>query len=279
MGEPGRLGKYELIKCLGEGAMGTLYLAHDPFLARNVAIKLISREFSDPGVRELFLREARAAGALKHPNVVRVFDLDLAGAQVFVVMEYIAGETLQSMIDRYAPLSLGDRLQMFDQVCAALSSAHKSEWVHRAVRASNVMHDEEDGFIKLLIGSPARIAPEQIRGERTDRYTDIFAAGVLLYELLTYQRAFPGTTDDEIAAAVLDSEPHPMTSFVPVLPPELDRAMRKAIAKDPQARYADIESFRDAVRALAPAVADAEKIHDGETRSLSGLINTRRSTN
>ena len=275
MGKLGRLGKYELVEHLGNGATGALYLAHDPFLGRRIAIKLISREFSNPEVRETFLSEARGVGGLKHPNIVRIYDLGIEGAQVFIVMEYIAGRTLESVIRSAAPFLPSDKLRFFDQICSGLAHAHRNGWIHRDVRAANVMLDTEDGFVKLLIGSPGATTPEQIRGEPPDVRTDVFSAGTLLYELLTYAYPFGGETDRELQQAILHSEPPAPSMYVRALPSGLDAAILRAMAKSPGDRFPDIPSFHAAVAMEVPVLLERERrIFDHKTYgSVTEMLN------
>jgi len=255
---PERIGKYVIRCLLGQGGMGRVYHAYDPLIGRDVAIKVLLPEAAqNPDWKERFVREAQAAGHLRHPNIVTIHDLGEEAGVPYIVMEYLEGEDLDDVIRRKAPLSIFDKLDIIRQVCNALGYAHARGIVHRDIKPSNIRLLEgrvpkvmDFGVAKmgvqaltqtgLTVGTPHYMAPEQVRGERDrlDGRTDIFAVGVVLYELLFYQRPFEGD--------------HPMTVFYKILSPEpveipdipgfpynsdLRTILARALAKDPEARY------------------------------------------
>jgi serine/threonine-protein kinase len=203
MFEPGsQIGRYEIQRRLGRGGMGTVYVAHDPVLGRMVAIKVFAGELDMPDARERFSREARAAAALSHPNIVTVYDFGELDAQPFIVMEYVAGETLAALIRRKVPVSTADKLRWMEELSAGAGYAHQMQVVHRDIKPANLMIDRT-GRLKILdfgiarmlgiasntsvmIGTPGYMAPEQITGDPVDHRADQFSIGVVFYELLAY---------------------------------------------------------------------------------------------
>ena len=277
---PKRLHKYELLEQVGHGGMGILYRAHDPDLDRVVAVKVLRGDFSVPDAEERFTREARALARLKHQNIVSVFDFGCADDQWFLVMEFIAGPTLAELIDRRTLPNLAARLDIFDQVCAAIAHAHDQAWIHRDLKPGNVMLDD-DRLVKVLdfglarqidvaltqnaavIGSPHYMAPEQVRAGVVDRRTDIYSASAMLYELLTYQKPFAGRTPAEAMAAVLRHTPPPPSSIDPSVPSALDAIVERGLAKAPEDRFQDFRALREA---LSPVLAALPSERTGPAR-------------
>ena len=253
-----RLGRYELVKRIGQGGMGVVYLAHDPLLDRNVAIKLLAIESSE--LRERFGREARAAGSLNHPNIVHVYDVGEDEGRSFIAMEYVAGETLADVINRNASLKLSRKLTITLELCAGLAHAHRMGIVHRDVKPANVMLDES-GTVKILdfglarplvlgapgltrnsqmIGTPHYMAPEQIQGGVIDKRTDVYGVGLVLYELLAYVKAYPGDAPYSVILRVMNEEPEALERLCPDLDPSLPDIVRRASDKIPGRRYDDL---------------------------------------
>jgi serine/threonine protein kinase len=205
-----KMGKYELIEQVGRGAMGEVYKAQDPFIGRLVALKTITGALTGrPDLLERFYQEARSAGTLQHPNIVTVYELGKEGETPFIAMEFIEGESLESMIERRPVLTLTQKVSYIIPVCRALDYAHKRGVVHRDIKPGNVMITKEGGVkvvdfgiarlmdsshtqTNTIIGTLGYMSPQQIRGERADERSDIWACGVMLYELLTFQRPFDG---------------------------------------------------------------------------------------
>ena len=250
MPAPSTISRYEIKEELGQGAMGTLYLALDPMIDRLVAVKLLRVDTEE--LRSRFLREARAGGRLQHRNIVTFFDVGVHDDQPFIAMEYIKGETLAEVISRKATLPLGRKLKLIEELCDGLGYAHDAGLVHRDIKPANLMVSEGSGELKVLdfgiaratdltgltqtggvIGTMNYMSPEQALGRSLDHRSDIFAVGAVLYELLTYRRAFAGRD----LQAVLTDVPTPVTQLVPSLDPVLDDIVTQALIVDPANRY------------------------------------------
>ena len=267
-----RIGRYEIKSLIGAGGMGTLYLARDtnPNTYRLVALKLLNANLDSEDLRERFGREARALAALNHANVVNIYDSGEYQSSPYIVMEYVRGETLAEKIARKAPMSIAQKLKLMTELCAGLAHAHNAGLIHRDIKPANLMVDDH-GRLKLLdfgiargeagmtrfgqqvtqinvrIGTPGYMSPEQIEGGEVDARSDLFAVGVVLYELISHQEAFTGATTRQIENKVLQSHPAPLTSLVPGLDPELESIVNKALAKNPAERYADATQFESAL--------------------------------
>jgi serine/threonine-protein kinase len=272
---PTLIGRYLIARELAHGGMGSLYLARDPAIDRFVAIKLLREGFEDESVRERFAREVRATGKLHHPNIVTIFDTGEHGNRPFIAMEYIAGETLASVIYRRAPVSIVEKLTILEEVCDALGCAHQAGIIHRDIKPANVMIEDATGAVKILdfgiahagetgltnagemVGTLNYMAPEQISGGMVDQRTDIYAAGVLAYELLSYQRAFAGTIHEGVLARLLHGAPEAIDAVVPGIDPQLSTIVERAMAKQPADRYADMKQLRQELEAVRTRLGDA----------------------
>ncbi len=254
-------GRYEILEELGSGAMGTVYRARDPKIGRIVAIKTIrafgARPGEDDEYRQRFFREAQAAGNLSHPGIVTIFDVGEgeAAQTPYIVMEYIAGRTLEShlSVENNQPLSPDTSIDLVRQLAEALDYAHAQNIVHRDIKPANILVTPEGrakitdfGVARLthseftvrgqLIGTPAYMSPEQLKGDPADGRSDLFSLGVILYWLLTGEKPFAGDATSAIAK-ILYRDPDPVTRFNPSLGAEYDRVVNRALAKDPAARY------------------------------------------
>jgi serine/threonine-protein kinase len=271
------LGKYQILSAIGRGAAGTVWRAIDPVIERTVAIKTI--KLDDAGDAETaeeiarFKREAQAAGRLSHPNVVQIYDYGEQGGLAYLVMEYIEGGSLKGLIDKGERLPLKEIARVMDELLAALGHAHEKGIVHRDIKPANIMLTKS-GQVKVtdfgiariesstmtqagtVLGTPAYMSPEQFRGEPVDLRTDLYSAGVVLYQLLTGDRPFEGTFSAIMHKALNVEPPKPSEISVSVSP-ALDAVVARAMAKRPQARFASAAEFR---AALAEAVRSAE--HD-----------------
>jgi serine/threonine protein kinase len=262
--EPGtQLGRYEIQRRLGRGGMGTVYVAHDPVLGRMVAIKVFAGDLDMADARERFGREARAAAALNHPNIVTIYDFGEFESQPYIVMEYVAGETVASLIRRKVPVAFADKLRWMEELCAGAAFAHRMSVVHRDIKPANLMIDRT-GRLKILdfgiarilgyasntsfmIGTPGYMAPEQITGDPVDHRADQFSIGVVFYEVLAYTEAFPGDTLPAITHRILTQEPEPLTSLVADMNPDLAAVVNQALKKNVVERFKDTDAMREAV--------------------------------
>jgi serine/threonine protein kinase len=259
--EPGaNLGRYEVRERIGSGGFGNVYRAFDPVIRRDVALKTC--ETAQQPIRDRFAREARLAGGLDHPNIVRIYDFQDEKAPWFLVQEFLDGEDLSSLLARGEPTA-GEKLRILDEVAAGLEYAHASGVVHRDVKPANI-RILSDGRVKILdfgiaksldadrtmtrpgvtVGSLGYMAPEQINGGEVDHRCDLFALGLVSYELFAGRRPFQGEGIGEVFQRILNDDPEPVTSLRPEVPTELDALILRCLAKDPAGRPGSVEEFR-----------------------------------
>jgi serine/threonine protein kinase len=275
---------YRIIEKLGEGGMGAVYLAEDLHLARRVAIKFLTS--TDRHYRARFIREARAVSALSHPNIAIVHDYGETNEdQPFIVMEFVKGKSLSDLLDE--GLTLKRSVEIVSSIAEALGEAHDHGIVHRDIKPSNVLINER-GHVKVLdfglvkhfgeqpvsgvdldartiystktrsdviVGTPLYLSPEQATGKQIDGRSDLFALGALLYECMTGQSAFSGSSVLEIGAQIIHVTPPPPSKVNPQVPPELDRITLKALEKKVEARYQSAAEMLDDLRAAATALS------------------------
>ena len=244
---------------IGRGGMGSLYLAWDPVLERQIAIKLLREDMEE--LRERFDREARSVARLRHPNIVTIFDVGEQDGQPFIAMEYIHGQTLAEIIRGEPQPSVSRKLTIIDELCDGLGFAHKMAIIHRDVKPANVMVENEGGvkildfgiarvaesgmtMAGMLIGTLNYMSPEQISGQVVDNRSDIFAIGAVMYELLSQRQAFPGGLQNGIIHRILNQPPAPLEAFCPTLDEEVIEIVHRALEKDAQARYQDLAAMR-----------------------------------
>ena len=286
--KPGaRLGPYEIVTLLGRGGMGEVYRALDTRVARTVAIKVLPSEAADqPDRRQRFEREARAVARLNHPHICALYDVGRQDGVEFLVMEYLDGETLAARLAR-GPLPLDEALTHAAALAGALARAHREGITHRDIKPSNVMLTEggvkllDFGLAKLrergdastprsalddlstgaalspegtLVGTIAYMSPEQLEGRPVDARTDIYALGLIIYEMITGQRAFARASQAGLIAAILTEDPPPMTALQPKTPPAVERIILTALAKDPNTRW---QHAGDLAREIAWVAADS----------------------
>ena len=268
--EKRKIGKYEITGILGRGGMGVVYRAEDKRIGRKVAIKTLTEGFSgQPEMLERFYREAQA-GILQHPNIVIVYDLGDEDGVPFIVMEFVEGEPLDKIIASGRQISLIEKLGIIEQVCLGLGYAHQRGVVHRDIKPANVIvqpgghakivdfgiarvqsSNKETGLTRTgnVIGTIHYIAPERLKGRPFDGRSDIFSTGVMLYLLLTGQLPFTG--EDMTVLQKLVNDPHPpLPTYLANYPPALDGIVDRALAKDPDQRYATAEEFAADLHAL-----------------------------
>ncbi len=263
-----RLGKYEIVAKIGEGGMGEVYRAHDPVLGRDVAIKIMSAGGdADQELRRRFLREARSAARLNHPNIVTVHDFGEDQGKLFIAMELLEGTDLREIIANRTPLTLPVKFSLLSQVSEGLAFAHQQDIVHRDIKPGNI-HVQRHGHIKVMdfglargstpdmtlagsiLGTPNYMSPEQVRGEPATRRSDVFALGVVFYELLTGHKAFDANSMAGVVYQVMSVEPTPVEAHDRTLPPGLSALIVKAMAKDPADRYADAGELLASLREI-----------------------------
>jgi serine/threonine-protein kinase len=267
-----RLGKYEIRRVLGRGAMGTVYLAFDPDIEREVAIKTIRKDLIDPHVAAQYLarfrNEARAAGRLHHPNIVGVYEYGDDAQVTYIVMEYVDGSGLRDYVLSQSEFTFGHLVELVTLLLDALEYAHARGIVHRDIKPSNllvttagVLKVADFGIARVdrtnltalgtVIGTPSYMSPEQCRGDDTDARSDLFSAGVVLYELVTGEKPFQGPAE-AVAHKICNEEPAPPSQHAAFrLPAAVDQLVARALAKHPEARYPDAKAFRDALHDVA----------------------------
>jgi len=255
--------------------MGVVYRGKDPFIGRTVAIKTITGNFTDnPDLLERFYREARAAGALQHPNIVTIYDMGEDNGTPYIAMELLEGDDLAHLVDKEReeggqnPLPASIKLNYMVQVCRALEYAHKRNIVHRDIKPGNIVVTHE-GTVKvvdfgiarltdtsstssgMLIGTIDYMSPEQIRGEKVDGRSDIWAVGVMMYEVLTYTKPFLGGNITAVMFAIVSQEPKGLRELRPDLPVEVEDIMRRIFKKEPGERYQSMEELLSELEPVA----------------------------
>jgi eukaryotic-like serine/threonine-protein kinase len=268
-----RFGRYEIVAELGRGAMGVVYKARDPQIDRLVAVKTVSMWGQDreeeTDFRMRFLNEAQAAGRLHHAGIVSIFDVgeNPENQEQYIVLEYVAGESLNRILAREKKLPLSRALKLAEEIAEALDYAHEQGVVHRDIKPGNILITEDGhakiadfGIAKLnlahftlpgrVMGTPAYMAPEQLSGEGVDGRSDLFSLGVILYAMVTGHSPFQGNSATTVCFKVANREPVAASAFDLNLPPELDEVISRAMAKDPQRRYQSGADFADDLRQL-----------------------------
>ena len=304
-----RLGPYEILTPLGAGGMGEVYKARDTRLDRTVAIKILPDTLAaDPQFRDRFEREAKAIAALTHPHICTLYDVGRHEGIDYLVMEHLEGQTLADRLTKGA-LPLDQALAIATQLADALSTAHRAGITHRDVKPGHVMLTKSGagstgspqaklldfGLAKVsapvmagagasmlptsppnltaqgaILGTFQYMAPEQLEGHEADARTDIFAFGAVVYEMLTGKKAFEGKSHATLIAAIIDSDPPPISTVQPLTPPALDRIVKKCLAKDPEKRWQSASDLTDELKwiaeagsqvgALAPAAPRAHRV-------------------
>ena len=277
---PSSVAKYEIERPLKQGGMGALYLGFDPELERQVAIKVLRDDLKGEEPRARFVREARAAAGLRHPNIVTIYDFGLDGGHPYIAMEYIPGHSLAEIIAQRVPLSIPRRLGIVEDLCTAVGYAHRRQIVHRDIKPGNVMLDA-DGSVKVLDFGLARTAdsaltregivmgtlnymsPEQLSGDAMDHRSDIFAVGAVLYELLAFRQAFGGGVSDGVIVKILQREPDPLPPLAGDVDADVAAVVGRALRKDPSGRYPDLFAMR------ADLVAVRTRLERAETQPIA----------
>jgi serine/threonine-protein kinase len=282
---PQTIHRYEVVRRLGGGGMGVVYLARDPVIGRDVAVKLL-RFSDDPDARERFQREVRIAGQLAHPNIVRIYDAGEYQGQPFIAMEYVEGETLDHVIKAGQALELQAKLDLMIDLAEAMAAAHARGIVHRDIKPSNLIIDAhrrlkvlDFGIARVsdtlqtsfsVIGTPNYMAPEQIRGEPVDARCDIFAAGVVLFELVSYRRPFAADNVQALQYRILFEAQPPLSSLAPGIPYSLEQLVDRCLEKQPDRRPQSARELQELLRESRHSLTSEQTSltavpHDGPT--------------
>src|SRR5256886_2647144 len=275
-------GRYQVAGRIASGGMGEVYRAHDAVLAREVAIKVLHPQFAhDRGFVERFRREARAAAILNHPNIVGVYDWGSTDGTYFMVMEYVPGTNLRSLLAEHGRLDASQVVEVTTQVLAALEHAHGHGIVHRDVKPENILVTR-DGMVKVadfglarafaeasisqaegtVTGTVQYLAPEQIQGEPADPRTDLYALGVVMFETLTGRAPFAGETSLAIAYQHLTGRVPAPSTLVPTVPPALDRAVRHATQRERDDRPASARAMRQELARATVGMPEAPRVRE-----------------
>ncbi len=264
-----KAGRYEIVSELGRGSMGVVYQGFDPVIGRAVAIKtmliegLTATEFQEFKAR--FQREAQAAGILAHPNIVTVYDFGEDAGVLFLAMEFLDGKSLQDIVEKQTILPVETIIPMFDQVCSALDHAHTHNIVHRDIKPANIMI-LKSGLVKVtdfgiakmmsmgmtqagqILGTPNYMSPEQVKGRKVDGRSDIFALGVILYELVTGEKPFGGQNITTVIYKIINENPIPPRELDATIHPGLSFVISKALAKSPEERFQTCRELSEALK-------------------------------
>ena len=296
-----KLGKYEIRRELGRGAMGIVYEGFDPFIERTVAIKSIQKSMIDKSEAEEILSrfrlEAQAAGRLTHPNIVSVYEYGEDGEVAFIAMEFIAGTELKEHFDRATRFKINDSIIIMSQLLDALEYSHSRGVVHRDIKPSNILITK-DGQVKIadfgiakiesseltqigtVLGTPSYMSPEQFMGLNADRRSDIYSAGVILYQFLTGERPFTGSSMAVIMHKVLNQAPDLRSKLNPDLPEALCKVVEKAMAKRPEDRFQTAAEFmKDLKIAVQLPLSAAQAFSDEATKISSPAQRPQKNSN
>jgi Tol biopolymer transport system component/tRNA A-37 threonylcarbamoyl transferase component Bud32 len=294
-----KLGPYEVVARIGTGGMGEVYQARDTRLNRTVAIKILRARLADNAEsRDRFEREARMIASLNHPHICTLHDIGHHGGMDYLVMEFLEGETLASRLSK-GPLALEQTLQYAIQIADALDKAHRRGMTHRDLKPGNIMLTKSGaklldfGLAKLkqgasapgvlhsrlstaensitargaIVGTLQYMAPEQLEGRDTDARTDIFALGAVIYEMATGKRAFEGKSQASIIAKILEIDPPPIRSLLPMTPLALDRVVTTCLAKDPDHRLQSVQDLKLELEWIRDAVAEPSELAGAAPRA------------
>jgi serine/threonine protein kinase len=295
---PGVLGllhSYEIVDCIGNGGMGRVYKAMDPTLNRFVAIKIIAPQLStSKGARNRFAREARAAAAINHENVVQIYQVSEVDGIPYLVMEYVPGESLQQKIDKREPIDLKDILRIGQQTAAGLAAAHAQGLIHRDIKPPNILLERGEERVKItdfglarmvddasltqsgvLAGTPQYMAPEQARGEAQDYRVDLFSLGSVLYTLCTGTPPFRANTTMAVLRQVSDQEPTPIRTLNPRIPTWLCAIIARLHEKDPADRFQSAKAVAELLGQCLAHMQDPARFPMPEWRDKRSILGRR----
>jgi len=285
-------GRYQIIRELGKGAMGTVYQGHDPEIDRLVALKVLREDrLSSEAFVQRFLKEAKAIGRLSHPNVVAVYDIGQDHGTVYIAMEFLEGDPLSSLVERQG-FSLAEVINLGVQVAEALDYAHQKGIIHRDVKPSNIIV-QANGQIKItdfgiahiedpsatvqtqageILGTPAYMSPEQAQSRPVDGRSDLFSLGVILYELSTGKRPFGGTTLGAIFQALIQENPPPPAKVNPLLRENFSQVIMKCLRKKPEERFGTGKALADVLKSCLPERERMAKVGPSPRSQRKNLI-------
>ena len=281
---PARIGRYDILGVIAAGGLGTVYRARDPTLDREVVVKLLDVELDTPERRSRALRELQAAARLQHPNIVTTYEVGEDDGRLFVAMELVRGETLADLLRRRAPMAVSAKLALVEGICRGLDYAHSHGIVHRKLRPSDVFVLPDGtakigGFDADVSGSDTRmtrtgmvlgplhyVAPELVAGKPADARADVFAAGAILYELVSGMPAFPGDNPGAVLHAILKQQPPPLRTVAPEIDAGIERVVDHALSKEPADRYPTAAGMGDELARIRRHALPA----DDETRMMPG---------
>ena len=295
------LSHYKIIEKLGAGGQGEVYLAEDSRLDRKVALKILPQHLSDRAeLRERFEREARAVSSLNHPHICTLHDIGEQDGIHYLVMEHLVGETLEARLAK-GPLPLEQTLEYAIQIADALDKAHRQGVVHRDLKPGNIMLVKSGaklldfGLAKLqaaetptnlsalpteqanltaegtILGTLQYMAPEQLEGKEADGRTDIFAFGATVYEMATGKKAFEGSSQASLIAAIMGQDPRPMAELQPMTPRLLDRVVKRCLAKDPDERWQTASDLMTGLKWVTEVGTSAESFSPATTPAACDL--------
>ncbi|HEX2212330.1 MAG TPA: serine/threonine-protein kinase, partial [Mycobacterium sp.] len=274
--------------------MGEVHLARDTKMDRLVAIKLFQGDHANPAATDRFIREASLAGRLVNPHIVTIYDFGEWHGQLYIVMEYIAGDSLASLIARRRPRTLQEKLVLMIDLCAGLGYAHDAGVLHRDIKPGNLMLAasgllkvvdfgvaralEAGGVTQPLLGSLCYMAPEQLALAPPDQRSDIFAVGAVFYELLSFRQAFAADSVEGVIERIRAGAPEPLSTLCPDLDPGVVAIVERTLEKDPDARYQDLhtmeEELRQVMRRLSDQATPTAIGHDDQPNTAAAAAET-----
>jgi len=282
-------GRYRILRKLGSGGMANVYLAEDEDLGRRVAIKILNDRYAnDEAFTERFRREAKSAAALSHPNIVSIYDRGTADGRPYIAMEVIEGRSLKELIMNSGSLPIGEAIEYAKQILSALRFAHRHGIIHRDIKPHNILLGHENRLkvtdfgiarygpsqmteVGSIMGTAQYLSPEQARGAPVTASSDLYSAGIVLYEMLTGKTPFTGETPIEIAMKHLNEPPRPPSELRPEISPELDQIVLRALAKDPHERYETAEEFSADLDRVEAGLPVSPETTAAATAVLTGL--------
>lgn len=284
MAERTQYGKYTVVDKIGQGAMGEVLRAHDPVLDREVALKVIASSLeSSADARQRFHREAQSIARLNHPNIVTVFDFGEEKGIVYMAMELLDGTDLRSLIAANRFGGLDPKLAVMEQVCAGVGYAHSRNVIHRDLKPANIQV-LTTGHVKVMdfglarigaqsgmtatgavLGTPHYMSPEQVKGEKADSRSDVFALGAILYQLLTGRQPFDAESVHAVLFRILEGEPEPVERWIDDVPAEVAGLVVRALAKDPDVRFGDAGEMTDALASVRASLPGGKTASDPAT--------------